>query len=147
VTAYGNIDNGWIVSRVTRDGADVTRVPLQNADNLQVVLARASTVEGAVIDRDRQRASRCGILLFSEGTSDGRRFVYVNRSDDAGEFRIDAVAPARYFIVALPTFIQDETTAPAFLDRLERHAARVTIPAAGGVAVKIALPLTESEPE
>jgi hypothetical protein len=147
VTAYGNRDNGWIVSRVTRDGAEVTRVPLQNADNLQVVMTRASTLEGAVVDRDGQRVSHCGILLFSEGTSESKRFVYVNQSDDAGEFRIEAVAPARYFVIALPNAIRDDVTAPASLDRLERHAARITIPPSGGVAIRLVLPLTEPEPE
>jgi hypothetical protein len=144
VVAWG--ESGWIARRITLDGTDVTHAPLYNASDLQIVVTRASTVGGTVVDHDGKSVIHCGILVFSEDAPDGRPIVHVSRTDAKGQFSLEAVAPGPYFAIALSEAIDDDMTAPASLDRLKRQATRISIPPGGDADIKVTLTLSEPEP-
>jgi hypothetical protein len=105
---------GLFVKSIVAGGQDITDTPREFKSDERVVItltARASTLEGTVVNTGGTASSDVGVLLFSDDKALWRPSSSRTRRaniDPDGHFRITGLAPGGYLAVALP------------LERLER---------------------------
>ncbi|HVD92216.1 MAG TPA: carboxypeptidase-like regulatory domain-containing protein [Vicinamibacterales bacterium] len=101
---------GWTLKSVLLNGDDITDKPVEfrseDSGHLQVVLTRrASSLEGTIKDRQGKIVDDYAVVLFSSNRADwimesSRMHIAYPRPDS--RFRMDAVRPGRYWVVAIP---------------------------------------------
>jgi protocatechuate 3,4-dioxygenase beta subunit len=99
------IPDGFYLSQVQLNGADVTNKPFQfsaiGADNLNVFLqAGASRVTGIVHDAAGKPMSDADVALFPYQQPEQFSRIVVGRSDSNGQFRFSGLAPGTYQLFA-----------------------------------------------
>jgi hypothetical protein len=131
---------GWMLSRVTVNGADVTDAPLvfgtseQSLSEVEVVLTNRLTGVTGIVTGDGTRPI-AGAMVVAFATDRTRwyaqtRYIAHGDTSDAGMFTL-TVPPDSYYIAALeardvPEHI-DDIGNPDFLGALSANAARVTV--------------------
>jgi hypothetical protein len=126
--AIENLPEGWAVSRITVDGADVTDEPIdlngRNAAARIVLTDRVTSVTGIVQSRDE--ATQHSVLVFSEDQTRWAyptRYVRAARAGDGGRFRITGLPPdERYLALAVDYLEEGEEYDPQLLERLRSRA-------------------------
>lgn len=137
VTGGGAQGGGdWTLKSVQVGGTDVTDLPFeikpgQNVDNVTVVLTDRSTeLTGTV--RDARSAGTGGVTVIAFGTdpqlwrAQSRR-IAVARTGQSGAYRIRALPPGDYYMIAVDDVEQGEWFDPAYLDSVKDKATRVTL--------------------
>jgi hypothetical protein len=139
---------GWMLKSVTRDGVDVTSVPLTSADDLQVVLTHSSSVRGTVLDDHGVAVVRCPVVVFAAPDDrEPRHAPHLIKSDERGQYWVGDLLPGDYFAVALDRepLSHDQLDAKT-LRHLETQATRFTIGDEGG-GIEVNVPLTLRDPQ
>jgi len=136
---------GWRLARVTLNGRDVTKVPLTEARDVEVVLSRGSTVTGTVVDSQGGLVLACPVLIFSEAdlSDPDNQVIETGNSGVEGQFRIQPLLPGRYFALALPKGFRDTADNDESLADLERQATHFTIPEGEPVALSLTLTMAD----
>jgi hypothetical protein len=130
-----NGPRGWTMKSVYVDGRDVTDMPLEvKADNIGginvIFTDKISSVTGAVRDARGNGVGNVSIIAFP---SDPRlwmpqsRHILTARTDAAGTYRLSAVPPGDYLVVAVDDVEQGEWFDPEFLDQIKNDAANVKV--------------------
>lgn len=132
----GQAPGQWTLKSVTVAGQDVTDHPLelkpgQNLDSVSVVLTDRSTeITGTVRDRSNAAAAALTVIVFPTDPQYWRaqsRHIQTARTDAAGAFRLRALPPGDYLIVATDNVEQGEWFDPAYLEQARATATRVTV--------------------
>jgi Carboxypeptidase regulatory-like domain len=122
------VPEGWAVSQITVDGADVTDEAIdlkgQSATARVVLTDLVTTIRGVVQSR-RERASY-SVVVFPDDAARWAypsRYVRATRADDRGSFSIVGLpANERYFAVAVDYLEEGEEQDTQFLERLRTQA-------------------------
>jgi hypothetical protein len=129
---------GWTLKSVTYNGSDVldTIIDLEAGDANGVVFTftdRPTELNGAVRNATGTSNVDATVLVFpsdaqtwSSAWVDPRRFRSV-RVEPTGAFRILALPPGEYYVVAIPDEVSRDWQDPAFLDALSRAGSQVTL--------------------
>jgi hypothetical protein len=122
------VPNGWAVSQITVDGADVTDEPInlngQTAAARIVLTNRLTTLSGVV--RSSRSPDDYSVVIFPDDTARWTyptRYVRTARADDRGRFRIAGLpANERYYAVAVDYLEEGEEQDAQFLERFRARA-------------------------
>jgi Carboxypeptidase regulatory-like domain len=126
---------GWMLKSVLLGGRDVTDKPIEirdptKAPQLRVGLTnRVTSLTGSVTDGTRL-VSDYEVLVFSEDRDKWRmpgRGVHNARADQQGVFKIPAIPPGDYFVIALSSIEPDSRMDPEFFERVSSLATAVTV--------------------
>jgi protocatechuate 3,4-dioxygenase beta subunit len=126
----------WTLKAVMLNGQDVTDQavelkPGQDVDNVTVVLTDRSTeISGTVRDTRNAPVAALTVIAFAADPQFWRaqsRHIATSRTDAAGAFRLRALPPGDYFIIATDNVEQGEWFDPAYLDQAKAGATRVTL--------------------
>jgi hypothetical protein len=126
----------WTLKSVLVGGQDVTDQPVdikpgQNLDNVTIVLTDRSTeVTGTVRDTKNAPMPAITVIAFSTDQQYWRaqsRQIQAVRTDATGAFRLRALPPGDYFIVAVDGVEQGEWFDPAYLEQARAAATRLTV--------------------
>jgi hypothetical protein len=117
------------------DGRDVTDVPLEvKADNvggINVIFTdKISSVTGAVRDARGNGVGNVSIIAFPSDPTlwmPQSRHILTARTDAGGTYRLSAVPPGDYLVVAVDDVEQGEWFDPEFLDQIKNDAANVKV--------------------
>jgi hypothetical protein len=131
----GSSPSGWMMKAVYVDGRDVTDQPIEvrtdSVTGLNVIFTdRISRVTGAV--RKGQGPAAAGITVIAF-PSDERlwlpqsRQIVTARTDQSGSYRLDAIPPGEYLVIAVDDVEQGEWFDPAFLEQVRDKATRVSV--------------------
>src|SRR5262249_47747129 len=116
---------GWALKRVTLDGRDITDEPVDfrkgDIDGLEITLtSNASTITGAVTDNGAP-ATGYGVLVFADDPTKWTfpsRFIASAAPTQRGVFRVPALPPASYRVIALPANEIADAQEPETLTKL-----------------------------
>jgi hypothetical protein len=122
------VPEGWAVSQITVDGADVTDEAIdlsgQNATARVVLTDRITTIRGLV--QSRRERSSYSVVVFPDDAARWAyptRYVRAARADDRGSFSIAGLpANERYFAVAVDYLEEGEEQDTQFLEGLRAQA-------------------------
>ena len=122
------LPEGWAVSRITVDGADVTDEPIdlsgRNGTARVFLTDRITTISGIV--QSRREPMNYSVIVFPDDTSRwnySSRYVRAIRANERGQFRITGLPPnERYFAVAVDYLEDGEEQDAQFLERLRAQA-------------------------
>jgi hypothetical protein len=139
---------GWFLKSVKINETDVTDLPVEfksgeEVGGVEVLLTqRASTLTGTVQDTRGQAVTDYVVVAFA---SDSRRwgpmtrFIGTARPDQSGSFRLNALPPEDYLVVALEYLEPGDEGDPDLLERLRPGATAVSITDAGSKTVTLKL--------
>jgi hypothetical protein len=127
------VPDGWAVSQITVDGADVTDEAIdlksQSATARVVMTDRTTTISGLV--QSRRERSNYSVVIFPDDSARWTyptRYVRVARADDSGRFRISGLPPhQRYFVVAVDYLEEGDEQDAQILERLRAGATTFTL--------------------
>jgi hypothetical protein len=122
----------WALSRITRQGRDITDEIIEFTDgdigDVEVVLTnRVTSIGGAVSDEKGNRISDYAVVVFATDAAkwtDRSRFIALGRPDQDGTFTVRGLPPDEYFAVALTGTQGSEWQDPDFLKVLQDRATR-----------------------
>jgi hypothetical protein len=126
----------WTLKSVMLNGQDVTDQavdlkPGQNVDNVTIVLSDRSTeISGTVRDNKNAPMAALTVIAFTADQQFWRaqsRHITTSRTDAAGAFRLRALPPGDYFVIATDNVEQGEWFDPAYLDQAKAGATRLTL--------------------
>jgi len=132
-----NGPSGWTMKAVYSDGQDVTDQPIEvktdNITGLNVIFTdKISRISGTV--RDSRGAGMAATTVIAFPTDEKlwvpqSRQIVTSRTDQSGAYRLAAVPPGDYYIVALDDadVEQGEWFDPEFLERIRSSATKVSI--------------------
>ena len=135
----GNVPAGWMVKSISLDGTEIGDEPVDLGSGLrqvQVMLTdRVSAVSGVVVDRNGRTLPNYAVVIFPRDPTrwqPSSRFILAARSNNAGQFRIEAVPPGEYLAVAVTAlsmnaWVNPDWTNPDVLARLRTGAERLRI--------------------
>lgn len=127
---------GWWMKAVIRDGQDVTDMPIhvehdQTVGGLTIVLDdKPTVVDGRVVDAAGAAIEDYTVIAFSPDRArwgPETRFIEAGRPDHAGRFRLTALPPGEYLLVAVDYVETGQWLDPAYLESLRRRATAVTL--------------------
>jgi sarcosine oxidase gamma subunit len=131
----GNGPAGWTIKAVYVDGRDVTDQPIEvktdNVSGINVIFSdKISRLSGTV--RDSRNAGVAGLTVIAFPADDAlwspqSRQIVSARTDQAGAYKLSALPPGEYLVVALDDVEQGEWFDPAFLEQTRDKATKVTI--------------------
>jgi hypothetical protein len=113
------------IKTIRMNGADVTDTPLDLAPGARarieiVVASRAAAIAGTVRDERQQPAAYALVVMFPNDRLRMRasRLIRAAFADRDGRYEIEALAPADYRVVTLPSLPREAWKDPAVLERL-----------------------------
>ena len=126
---------GWTMKSVYVDGREVTDLPVEikseNVTSLNVIFTdKISSLTGAVRDARGNGLNNVSVIAFP---SDSRlwmpqsRQIITSRTDAAGAYRLSAIPPGDYLVIAVDDVEQGEWFDPEFLDQMKDAATKVKI--------------------
>lgn len=126
---------GWVVSRITAGGLDVTDridIPAAGIDDLVIELSsRAPTVTGRVANARGEATSDFVALIFpqeeDQWPTTGTTRQAIGQPDREGRFTIRSVRPGNYYLAAVERLENGQSYDPAFLESIRTSAVRVTL--------------------
>jgi hypothetical protein len=122
------VPDGWAVSQITVDGADVIDEPIdlkgRTAQARVVLTNRITTLSGVV--QSPRTPSNYSVVVFPDDASRWpypSRYVRTARADDRGRFRIAGLPSSeRYFAIAVDYLEDGEEQDVQFLEQLRARA-------------------------
>ena len=129
------LPQGWAVKSIDVQGRDVTDTPLEFGagekydDVVVTVTNRFPTLTGTTTDR-RAAPIDAMVIVFADDHSkwvEDSRVVRTARSDKAGTFRMAALPPGDYLVIALEYVLDGDWNDPQFLESLRDQASRVSL--------------------
>jgi len=126
---------GWTMKAIYVDGRDIADIPLEiksdNIGSLNVIFTdKISSVTGAVRDGRGTGIGNVSVIAFPSDEKlwvPQSRHILTARTDSAGTYRLAAVPPGDYLIVAVEDVDQGEWFDPEFLDQIKNDATRVKV--------------------
>jgi carboxypeptidase family protein len=124
---------GFAVKKVTRDGNDVTDVPIEfrgDIAGVDIVMTGILTTISGMVSDGQGTVSECNVLVFAEDKSKWTfpsRFIQLARPNQQGRFSVAGLPPETYLVAALAVLQGTEWQDPEFLDKLRAVATRFTI--------------------
>jgi hypothetical protein len=126
---------GWTMKAVYVSGADATdraiEVPSTGLSGLNLIFTdRIAALSGVVTDGAGQPAAALTVIAFPADQSQWHaysRYIRTARSDQSGAYRLNALPPGEYLVVAVDDVEQGEWFDPAFLEQMRRHAEKVRL--------------------
>jgi protocatechuate 3,4-dioxygenase beta subunit len=104
----GTLTEDWQMTRVLREGADVTDMPLDfssDLDDVKIELSdRVTTVSGTVSDERNRVVLDATVVVFADERSKWgahSRFIQSARPDQQGRFTIRSLPPGKYVAIAV----------------------------------------------
>jgi hypothetical protein len=127
-----------MLKAVYLNGRDITDTPVafegrENMSGLHIVLTDRVTHLTATVDDQRgQPAEAAYVIVFPEdearwSTTAGSRFQRTGIARDVTPLKIDALPPATYVAVALPSAQNVDPWDPDFLERMRKAGVRFTL--------------------
>jgi hypothetical protein len=130
-----NGPSGWTMKAVYVDGRDVTDQPIEvkndNVTGLNVIFSdKISRISGTV--RNSRGTGIAALTVIAFPTDDKlwlpqSRQILTSRTDQSGAYRLTAVPPGDYFVVAVEDVEQGEWFDPTFLEQIRDSAQKVTL--------------------
>jgi protocatechuate 3,4-dioxygenase beta subunit len=128
------LPQGWMVSRITRGGEDITDTAVDFSSGVAVVdvhvTRQVTTLNGTVTDQRGRAVADALVVIFAEDSArwtPPTRFVRTVRPDRSGRFSVEGLPPARYLALALPSSGMGDETHPDRLEQLRPLGTRVTV--------------------
>jgi hypothetical protein len=127
---FGFLSDEWFISKLMLEGHDVTSSGFSSAPGeerlLEVIVSNAGgAITGRITDVDGKPAADSRVvLLASPQLRANPAFGKLAVASDTGEFRIQAIAPGEYIIMA---FSAEEQPTPQNYERFERFGQNVQI--------------------
>jgi hypothetical protein len=126
---------GWVITRITASGTDVTdriEVPGGGLDDLLIELSsRAPTVTGRVANARGEATSDFVTLIFPQEeeswSTTGATRQAIGRPDPQGRYTIRSMRPGNYYLIAVDHLEPGQSYDPAFLESIRTSAVRVTL--------------------
>jgi hypothetical protein len=126
---------GWTMKAIYVDGRDITDMPLEvksdNIGSLNVIFTdKISSVTGAVRDGRGNGIGNVSVIAFPSDQKlwvPQSRHILTARTDSAGTYRLAAVPPGDYLIVAVEDVDQGEWFDPEFLDQIKDDATKIKV--------------------
>lgn len=126
---------GWTMKSVFLNGHDITDTPLDirgdNVTDLNVIYTdRIAVMSGTVRDSKNAPSAGATVIAFpadSKEWSPQSRRIQSARADQNGVYRIAALPPGEYLLVAVDDVEQGEWFDPAYLEEVKAGATRVTL--------------------
>jgi protocatechuate 3,4-dioxygenase beta subunit len=88
-----------------QEGAVITLTPAQRLTDVVLRLTPEASVVGRIVDEDRDPLEDVTVRLFRYNYAAGQRrvqLVAATGTDAAGAFKLDRIAPGRYYLMAVP---------------------------------------------
>jgi carboxypeptidase family protein len=126
---------GWTMKTIYVDGRDVTDTPLEvkseSIGGINVIFSdKISNVSGAVRDARGNPIPNVSVIAFPSDpklwTPQSRRIITA-RTDSSGTYRLPAVPPGDYLVIAVDDVEAGEWFDPEFLDQIKRDATKVKV--------------------
>ena len=130
-----NGPSGWTMKSVFLNGRDITDTPLDikgdTVTDMNVVYTdRITAMSGTVRDSTNAPSAGATVIAFpadSREWSPQSRRIQAARADQNGVYRIAALPPGEYLLVAVDDVEQGEWFDPAYLEEVKGGATRVTL--------------------
>lgn len=131
-----NMPMGWTIRAVRANGVDVIDTgfdvrPNEDIENVEVELTnRVTTLSGLVTNTGGEAAKDYTVLVFAADDkkwTPGSRYFRSARPDQDGRFKITALPPGDYNVIALDRVDQGQSTDPEFLDRIRSKATSLSL--------------------
>jgi hypothetical protein len=127
---------GWTLKSVSASGQDITDMPTefpagQTITGVQVVLTKkVSTVSGLVTDAKGNPVLDATVVVFPSNEklwTYQSRFIKAARPDQDGRYRVTALPPESYLVVALQGLEEGQAGDPEFLESVKELASKLEI--------------------
>ena len=131
-----NTPPGWTMRSVRHRSVDVTDSgievkPGENITDLEIeVTDKVTNVVGQVTNGRGQPVTDYWVLVFPQDRDrwiPGSRYMQSGRPDQNGRFRVSALPPGEYAIVALESLDDADSRDPEFIERVRRAASSFTL--------------------
>ena len=132
-----NLPRGWVLKRVTYNGADVTDTgldfkPGSDIEGIEIELtSKTTTITGSVAGTNGAPLKDYTVVLFPEDqdkwTLPQNRWTASSRPDQEGQFRFNNLPPGQYYAIAVEYVAQGEWQDPEWLARAAKTASRFTL--------------------
>lgn len=117
-----NLPDGWFLSELFQDGADVTSsglfMPAGKNSTVKVIISNfGGEVIGTIRDAENVPVPSSRYILLPESTlRDNPLFIRSGTSYEGGRFKLQGLAPGEYTLIAFP---DEEKFSPTFVRNLE----------------------------
>jgi protocatechuate 3,4-dioxygenase beta subunit len=127
---------GWTIRTVRYRGVDVTDTgiefrPNENVTDLELELTnRVTDLSGVVTNSKGEALKDYSVVIFAQDREKwmpGSRYLRSTRPDQDGRFKLSALPPGEYYVIALDYLDQDAWTEPEYLERVRNRATSVSI--------------------
>lgn len=127
---------GWTIRTVRYRGVDVTDTGIEfraneNVSELELELTnRVTDLSGVVTNSKGEALKDYSVVVFAQDRDKwvpGSRYLRSGRPDQDGRFKLSALPPGEYYVIALDYLDQDAWTEPEYLERVRTRATSVSI--------------------
>ncbi len=134
--AFAGQAPGWTIRTVRYRGVDVTDTgiefrPNENITEIELELTnRVTDLSGVVTNSKGEALKDYSVIIFAQDREKwmpGSRFLRSGRPDQDGRFKLSALPPGDYYVMALDYLDQDAWTEPEYLERVRNRATSVSI--------------------
>lgn len=131
----GNAPQGWALKAVYVDGQEVTDSPIEvksaPVSGVNVIFTnRLTRLSGTVTDAKGNPAAGLVVVAFPADESRWHpqsRYIVAGRTDQAGAYRVNALPPGDYLVIAIDDAEQGEWFDPAFLEQVKSAGTKVRL--------------------
>jgi hypothetical protein len=144
---FGFLSDEWFISKLILEGHDVTSSGFSSAPGeerlLEVIVSNAGgAITGRITEGDGKPAAGSRVVLLASAQLRANpAFGKVAVAGDTGQFRIQAIAPGEYIIMAFSA--EEQSTPQENYERFERFGQHVQIGAQGESRVDLVTILTD----
>jgi hypothetical protein len=127
---------GWTIRAVRYRGTDVTDAgmefrPNESISDVEVELTnRVTEVSGAVTNAKGEASKDYSVIVFPQDRdkwTPNSRYLKNSRPDQDGRFKVSALPPGEYYVIALDYVDPNDWNDPQFLDGIRAKAMRFSI--------------------
>jgi hypothetical protein len=127
---------GWTIRAVRYRGTDITDSgmefrPNESVTDLEVELTnRVTEVSGVVTNPKGEPSKDYSVIVFAQDRdkwTPNSRYLRTSRPDQDGRFKVSAIPPGEYYVIALDYVDPNDWNEPQFLDGIRSRAARFSL--------------------
>src|SRR3954452_16790604 len=127
---------GWTIRTVRYRGSDITDSgleirPNENLTDIEVELTnRLTEVSGLVTNPKGEALKDYSVIVFPqdrEKWTPNSRYLKSSRPDQDGRFKVSAIPPGEYYVIALDYVDSNDWNDPQFLDSIRAKASRFSL--------------------